>query len=83
MGIFEAIVVFTCLWWLIFLPVLSAGTRSQTESGAVAPGTEGAAPERVNWTLKLMIPTAGATVLTFLLWVAIQMRWLDFMATGG
>ena len=40
MGVFEAVVVFFSAWWLIFLPILSAGTRSQHEAGAVIPGTE-------------------------------------------
>ena len=32
MGIFEAFVVFFMSWWVIFLPTLSAGTRSQHEA---------------------------------------------------
>ena len=45
MGMFEAIVVFVISWWLVFLPTLSAGTRSQHEAGAVVPGSERGAPE--------------------------------------
>lgn len=79
MGVFEGIVVFVGAWWLIFLPVLSAGTRSQHEAGAVIPGTDRAAPEGIRWRWKLLIPTAGAAVATFLLWLALHMHWLDFM----
>jgi predicted secreted protein len=82
MGIFEAIVVYTGAWWLIFLPTLSAGQTSQRESGAVAPGTEGGAPVKVGWATKLLIPTIGAAVVTFLLWLALHMRWLDFMVSS-
>ena len=79
MGIFEAIVVFICSWWLIFLPMLSAGTRSQHEAGEVIPGTERAAPVLVRWRQKIIIATAGAVAVTFLLWLALHMHWLDVM----
>jgi len=79
MGIFEAIVVFICSWWLIFLPMLSAGTRSQHEAAEVIPGTERAAPILVRWRRKLIITTAGAVAVTFLVWLALHMHWLDFM----
>jgi predicted secreted protein len=76
MGIFEASVVYTLAWWLIFLPSLSAGTRSQQESGSVVPGTEAGSPVRIGWRLKLLIPTLGAGVLTGVLALALQMGWL-------
>ena len=79
MGIFEGIVVFVCSWWLIFLPMLSAGTRSQHESGTVIPGTERAAPEKISWRWKFIVPTAGAVATTFLIWLTLHMHWLDFM----
>jgi predicted secreted protein len=83
MGVFEAIVVFTGSWWLIFLPTLSAGTRSQHEADAVLPGTERGAPEKVSWLPKLLIPTIGAAVITFLLWLALYLGWLEFMIPRG
>jgi predicted secreted protein len=79
MGIFEAIVVFFSAWWVIFLPVLSAGTRSQHEAGEVIPGTDRSAPVRIQWLWKFLIPTIGAAAITFLLWLALHMHWLDFM----
>ena len=79
MGIFEGIVVFVCSWWLIFLPLLSAGTRSQDEAGAVIPGTERAAPVSVGWRWKFIIPTVGAVAVTFLIWLTLHMHLLDFM----
>ncbi len=83
MGIFEGIVVYTATWWLIFLPTLSAGQTSQRESGAVTPGTEGGAPQRVSWTAKLLIPSVGAALTTFLIGLALHMRWLDFMISSS
>ena len=82
MGIFEGVVVFVCSWWLIFLPILSAGTRSQQESGTVIPGSEHGAPESIAWRWKFIVPTVGATALTFLLWLTLHMHWLDFMIPG-
>jgi len=79
MGVFEAIVVFAGAWWLIFLPILSAGTRSQHEADAVTPGTERAAPEKIAWAPKILIATGGAAAVTFLVWLALYLGWLDFM----
>jgi predicted secreted protein len=79
MGVFEAIVVFWSAWWLIFLPILSAGTRSQHEAGEVIPGTDIGAPVKVRWVWKFVIPTVGGALFTFLLWLALHMHWLDFM----
>ena len=79
MGIFEAIVVYTGAWWLIFLPTLSAGQTSQKEAGDIVAGSEGGAPVKIGWRSKLLIPTIGAAVVSFLLWLALHMHWLDFM----
>ena len=79
MGIFEAIVVFVISWWVVFLPSLSAGTRSQHEAGAVSPGSERGAPEKISWTPKILIATAGAALITLLVWMALRLGWLAFM----
>ena len=79
MGIFEGIVVFVGAWWLIFLPTLSAGTRSQLEAGTTVPGSERGAPETVRWMPKLLIATGGAALVTFLIWLSLHMHWLDFL----
>jgi len=82
MGIFEAIVVFVGAWWLVFLPILSAGTRSQHEADSVSPGTERAAPERIAFLPKILIATAGAAAITFLVWLTLYLGWLNFMVPG-
>jgi predicted secreted protein len=79
MGVFEIIVVFVCSWWIVFLPILSAGTRSQHEAGTVSPGSDRAAPERISWRPKLLIATAGASAITLLVWCALNLGWLSFM----
>jgi predicted secreted protein len=63
----------------VFLPILSAGTRSQHEADAVSPGTERGAPEKPGFVPKLLIATAGAVIITFLIWLALLMGWLEFM----
>lgn len=77
MGIFEAGVVFIIAWWLFFLPSLSAGGRSQVESGEVVPGSEPGAPTHWNIRNKLLFATAGALVITALVWVTISLGLLD------
>lgn len=69
MGLFEAVVVFVIVWWLIFLPMLSAGGQSQAEAGDVAPGTEPGAPRVWNARNKLVATTISAFVLTGLVWL--------------
>jgi predicted secreted protein len=83
MGIFEAVVVFVCSWWLVFLPTLSAGTRSQHESGTTIPGSERGAPERISWRPKIIIATAGAALITLLVWATLYFGWLSFMVPKG
>jgi predicted secreted protein len=79
MGVFEGIVVFVISWWLVLLPILSMGTQSQHEAGDVAHGTERAAPVVFRMRNKLVIATAGAVLITFLIWLAIRMGWLAFL----
>lgn len=80
MGVFEGVMVFVISWWLVLLPILSMGTRSQHEAGAIVPGTERGAPEKITFTAKLLVATAGAAFITFLVWLVIRMHWLDFIA---
>ncbi len=79
MGVFEAIVVFVISWWLIFLPILSAGTRSQMEDNSVVPGTERAAPVKTGMPWKLAVASGGALAITGLVWLVLTMGWLDGM----
>jgi predicted secreted protein len=79
MGPFEVVVVFVCSWWVVFLPTLSAGTRSQQEAGDVVRGSDRGAPERISWRPKLIIATAGATAITLLVWLTLHFGWLAFM----
>jgi len=83
MGIFEGVVVFLCSWWLVFLPTLSIGTRSQHEADNVIPGTERGAPERIVFLPKVIIATAGAAGITLLVWLVLRSGWLDFMVPGN
>jgi predicted secreted protein len=80
MGPFEAIVVFANAWWIVFLPILSMGTRSQEETGAVVHGTERGAPVKIGMLRKVLIATCGAALITLLVWLALQLHWLDAFA---
>jgi predicted secreted protein len=77
MGFFEAVVVFVISWWLIFLPILSAGTRSQHEDNSVVPGTERAAPVKTGMPWKLAAASGGAFLITLLVWLALTLGWLE------
>jgi predicted secreted protein len=79
MGVFEVIVVFVISWWVVFLPSLSAGTRSQHEAGTVSPGSERGAPEKIAWKPKILIATGGAALITLLVWLTLRFGWLAFM----
>jgi predicted secreted protein len=78
-GVFEAIVVFVITWWLVFLPILSAGTRSQAEAGDVAEGTDPAAPVAAGLPGKALIATSVAGVVTLLAFVGMQLGWFSFL----
>ena len=80
MGVFEAIVVFVIAWWLVLLPILSMGSRSQRESGEVIEGTEPAAPVVFPLARKALIATAGVGVITALVWLVLKMGWLEALA---
>ncbi len=79
MGIFEAGVTFVLVWWVVFLPSLSAGTQSQHEAGDVIPGTERGAPVRTSLAPKLLLATGVAAGVTLALWVSINSGWLNFL----
>lgn len=78
MGPLEIFVVFVISWWIVLFPLLSMGTRSQHESGTVVPGSDHGAPEKIAWRPKILGATAGATLITFALWLALTYHWLDF-----
>jgi len=77
MGVFEAVVVFVIVWWLIFLPILSMGSESQLEAGSVEPGTERGAPTRPRLAPKAIAATLGAGLVTTVLYIAFAMGWIS------
>lgn len=83
MGVFEIIVVFVMGWWLVLLPTLSMGQRSQAEAGEIVPGSERGAPESVPFLKKAVIATVGAALITFAVWLTLRMGWLEFMVPRG
>lgn len=79
MGVFEVAVVFIISWWLILMPLLSIGTKSQAEAGDVVPGTEPGAPTRPLILKKFLWATVGAVVATFAVWLCLKFGWLNFL----
>lgn len=63
MSITAAIVLFTMIWFLVFLIVLPLGMTSQAETGEVVPGTPASAPAEARVKRKFWITTAIAVVL--------------------
>ena len=66
MSITSAIVLFSVIWFLVFLMVLPIRNRSQAEAGAVVPGTPASAPANPMLKRRAWI-TTGITVA---LWLA-------------
>lgn len=74
MGVFEAVVVFVIAWWLVFLPSLSAGNRSQADAGEVVDGSEPGAPHSWKLSSKAILATVGAAILTLIVWVVLTFQ---------
>ncbi|MBI1338702.1 DUF1467 family protein [bacterium] len=68
MSVFGVVMVFLVSWWVVFLPILSLGNRSQVEDGVVAPGSERGAPVDPRLARKALYTTAAAALITLLLW---------------
>lgn len=79
MGVFEGLVIFVITWWLAFLPILSSGTNSQAESGAIEPGTDPAAPVAAGLPRKVMIATGVAATATIFAYIGMQLGWFSFL----
>ena len=79
MGPFEAVVVFVISWWLLFLPMLSAGTKSQLNAGEIVPGSEPGAPTRTAIRRKALYAAGGAAAITLTLWALIITGALSFL----
>lgn len=70
MGITSALVLFAVIWWMVFFVVLPLRLTTQSEDGAVVPGTPGSAPINPNmrrkvrmttlWSLGIWVIVAGA-----------------------
>lgn len=80
MGPFTTALVYLTCWWLILLPILSAGNTSQADADDIVPGTERGAPISPKFRLKLIIATLGAAVITTFIWVGQQFGWFDALA---
>jgi predicted secreted protein len=70
MGVLEIIVVFTIIWWVVFLATLPWGVRPPDQPGL---GHAASAPERPRLWLKALIATAITAALTGVVyWIAVE-----------
>jgi predicted secreted protein len=68
MGVYQAIVTFAVLWWLILFMVLPFGARPADDP---VPGTAPSAPARPRLALKFAVTTALAALATVIAaWIA-------------
>jgi len=58
-----AIAIYFVLWWVVLFAVLPWGVRSQSESGAVEPGTDPGAPTLPRILRKLVWTTIASAVV--------------------
>lgn len=75
MDVFSLLVVFTCVWWLVFFMVLPFGARPPER---VETGMADGAPERPRLWLKAGITTAIAVVLTVVFVLVANSGWINF-----
>jgi predicted secreted protein len=73
MGVFEGVVVYVVLFWLVLLPILSMGQTSQIDAGEVTPGTEPSAPVKARLPLKIAIAAGAAGAATLVAALVLNM----------
>lgn len=70
----QALIVFSVSWWLVFLPSLSIGIETQSESSEeMVEGTEAGAPVAPMLQKKAIWATIGAAIITGLAAIIIPM----------
>ncbi|MEO9968944.1 MAG: DUF1467 family protein [Hyphomonadaceae bacterium] len=70
----QALIVFSVSWWLVFLPSLSIGIETQSESSEeMVEGTEAGAPVAPMLLKKAIWATIGALIITVLAAIIIPM----------
>ncbi len=70
MTIGTGIAIYFVIWWIVLFAVLPWGVRTQEEEGAVAEGTESAAPARPMMVKKALATTVLAGIIfAGFLWV--------------
>ena len=70
----QVLIVFSISWWLVFLPALSIGIETQSESSEeMVEGTEAGAPVAPMLLKKAIWATIGAMIITVLAAIIIPM----------
>lgn len=74
MTIANGILLFTMIWFLVFMVALAMPFRTQGEAGDVVPGTPASAPARVNLWRRARFTTVVAAVLFGCTWGVLELN---------
>ena len=78
-----AIAIYVVLWWTVLFAVLPIGVRTQSEDGAVVPGTPESAPTAPRLVRVVLITTLVSGLLFGGAWAAVQYGLIDLAALLG
>lgn len=63
MSIGSALAIYFIIWWTVLFAILPIGVRSQSEEGAVVPGSDPGAPARPRMLRVALWTTLAATLI--------------------
>jgi predicted secreted protein len=77
MSLSFAIAIYVVIWWTVLFAILPIGVRTQSEDGAVVPGTPESAPTRPRLLRVVLLTTVVSALVYAALWAAIKYGVLD------
>jgi len=83
MSLTLGIAIYVVLWWTVLFAVLPIGVRTQSEDGAVVPGTPESAPTAPRLVRVVLITTLVSGLLFGGAWAAVQCGLIDLAALLG
>jgi predicted secreted protein len=83
MSVTLAIAIYVVLWWTVLFAVLPIGVRTQSEDGAVVPGTPESAPTAPRLVRVALITTLVSGLLFGGAWTAVWYGLVDLAALLG
>jgi len=83
MSLTLGIAIYLVLWWTVLFAVLPIGVRTQSEDGAVVPGTPESAPTAPRLVRVALITTLISGLLFGGAWAAVKYGLIDLAALLG